>query len=129
MYVQVERTDVDPGTGRCRYYVSLKPEMSREDSEARVRIAVEAAISVSETGDLADVSFVVPKKYRNQQALSFVSKLSKNTLGAKQAQGTVSYVAPRVFIAVPGYHGDSVFAVPANLEVDAAGRIIALETD
>ena len=127
MYVQVERTDVDPATGRCRYYVSLKPEMSREDSEAKVRIAVEAAISVSETGDLADVSFVVPKKYRSQQALTFVSKLSK--VAAKPAEGTVSYVAPRVFIAVPGYHGDAVFAVPANLEVDAAGRIIALETD
>lgn len=129
MYVQVERTDVDPATGRCRYYVSLKPDMSREDSEARLRIAVEAAISVSETGDLADVSFVVPKKYRNQQALTFVSKLSKNTPGGRQPEGTVSYVPPRVFIAVPGYHGDSVFAVPANLEVDAAGRIIALETD
>jgi hypothetical protein len=129
MFVQVERTDVDPATGRCRYYVSLKPEMSREDSEAKVRIAVEAAISVSETGDLADVSFVVPKKYRSQQALTFVSKLSKSVASPKAVEGTVSYVAPRVFIAVPGYHGDAVFAVAANLEVDAAGRIIALETD
>ncbi len=127
MYVQVERTDVDPATGRCRYYVSLKPEMAREDSEAKLRIAVEAAISVSETGDLADLSFVVPKKYRNQQALTFVSKLSK--VAFKPVAGTVSYVAPRVFIAVPGYQGDAVFAVPARLEVDAAGRIIALETD
>ncbi|MGH9509772.1 MAG: hypothetical protein ACRD2Q_01280 [Terriglobales bacterium] len=129
MYVQVERTDIDPSTGRCRYYVSLKPDMTREDSDAKVRVAVEAAISVSETGELADVSFALPKKYRSQTALTFISKLSKSTAGAKQAQGTVSYVAPRVFIAVPGYHGDAVFAAPANLEVDAAGRIIGLEID
>lgn len=129
MYVQVERTDIDPHTGRCRYYVSLKPDMSREDAEAKVRVAVEAAISVSETGDLADVTFTLPKKYRGQTALTFIAKLSKSTAGAKQAQGTVSYVPPRVFIAVPGYHGDAVFAAPASLEVDAGGRIIGLEIE
>jgi hypothetical protein len=63
---------------------------------------------------LADV-VVVPKKYRSDQGL------------ALKKQPAVNYVDPRVFLAIPGPSGDSVFNAPANLEVDSAGRIVGLD--
>jgi hypothetical protein len=116
MSIRVERSNFDVAEGRCQYHVMLKPHTSKEEVSVETRVPVEVALSVSENGDLADVSFVVPKKYRSEQALAFLKK-----------QPTVNYVDPRVFLAIPGSSGDSVFKAPANLEVDAAGRIIGLD--
>ena len=116
MSIRVERTSFDPDEGRCQYYVLLKPHASREEVSVQFRVPVDVAVSISENGDLADVSFVVPKKYRSDQGLAFLKK-----------QPTVNYVSPRVFLAIPGSSGDAVFTAPANLEVDAAGRIVGLE--
>ena len=116
MSIRVERTSFDVDEGRCQYHVLLKPHTSKEEVSVQIRVPVEVALSVSETGDLADVSFVVPKKYRSDQALAYLKK-----------QPTVNYVSPRVFLAIPGSSGDSVFNAPANLEVDAAGRIVGLD--
>ena len=114
--IQVQRTDFDPQDGRCEYYVLLKPNADKEDVEVHLRVPIEVGISVSETGDLADLSFEVPKKYRTDEALRFV----------KAHREAASYVDPRVFISIPGHSGDSVLSVAANLEVDAAGRIVGL---
>ena len=116
MSIRVERTNFDVDEGRCQYHVMLKPNTSKEEVNVQTRVPVEVALSVSENGDLADLSFVVPKKYRSDQALAFLKK-----------QPTVNYVDPRVFLAIPGSSGDSVFNAPANLEVDAAGRIVGLD--
>lgn len=116
MSIRVERTNFDIDEGRCQYHVLLKPHTSKEEVSVQTRVPVEVALSVSENGDLADVSFVVPKKYRSDQAMAFLKK-----------QPTVNYVSPRVFLAIPGSSGDSVFNAPANLEVDAAGRIVGLD--
>lgn len=124
MNIRVERSEVNPEDGRCQYYVSLQPHIKRDDIDVQVRIPVEVALSVSETGDLADLSFEVPKKYRTQQALSLISKAGK---AVRETQAPVSYVDPRVFISVPGFNGDAVFTAAANLELDAAGRIIGVE--
>lgn len=116
MSIRVERTNFDADEGRCQYHVMLKPHTSKDEVSVQTRVPVEVAVSVSENGDLADVSFVVPKKYRSDQAMAFLKK-----------QPTVNYVSPRVFLAIPGSSGDSVFNAPANLEVDAAGRIVGLD--
>jgi hypothetical protein len=116
MSIRVERSNFDVDEGRCQYYVLLKPNTSKEEVSVQTRVPVEVALSVSENGDLADVSFVLPKKYRSEQALAFLKK-----------QPTVNYVSPRVFFAIPGSSGDSVFNAPANLEVDSAGRIVGLD--
>jgi len=116
MSIQVERTNFDVDEGRCQYYVLLKPNSSKEEVGVQTRVPVEVAVSVSENGDLADVSFIVPKKYRSDQGMAFLKK-----------QPTVNFVSPRVFLAIPGSSGDSVFNAPANLEVDSAGRIVGLE--
>lgn len=116
MAIRVERSAFDPEDGRCQYYVLFKPNVSKEDVEVKMRVPVEVAVSVAENGDLADVAFTLPKKYRNPQALTFIKK-----------QETASYLDPRVFVSIPGLSGDSVIAVAANLEFDAAGRIIGLD--
>jgi len=113
----VERSEFDLKDGRCQYYVLLKPNVEKEDVEVHRRVPVEVGISVSETGDLADLSFVVPKKYRTDHALSFI----------KAHRDSASYVDPRVFISIPGNNGDSVLSAAANLEVDAAGRIVGVD--
>ncbi len=115
--IHVQRSDFDPNDGRCQYHVLLKPNSSKEDVEVHTRIPIEVGISVSETGELADLSFEVPKRYRNKNALAF---LMSHHEGA-------SYVDPRVFICIPGRNGDSVLFTAANLEVDAAGRIVGVE--
>ena len=38
------------------------------------RISIEAALSVSETGDVADLSFMLPKVCRNDHSLSFLKR-------------------------------------------------------
>ena len=116
MSIRVERTNFDIDEGRCQYHVMLKPHSSKEEVSVYIRVPVEVALSISENGVLADVSFVVPKKYRSDQALAYLKK-----------QPTVNYVDPRVFLAIPGSSGDSVFNAPANLEVDAVGRIVGLD--
>ena len=116
MSIRVERTDFDADEGRCQYHVLLKPNSSKEEVSVQIRVPLEVAVSVSENGDLADVSFVLPKKYRSDQAMAFLKK-----------QPAINYVSPRVFLAIPGSSGDSVFNAPANLEVDAAGRIVGLD--
>lgn len=115
MSLRIERSDFDE-QGRCQYHVLLKPHASRDEVEVQMRVPVEVAVSVSETGDLADLSFVVPKKYRNAEALAYV----RNHTAAH-------YADPRVFIAIPGLSGDSVLSTAANLEFDAAGRIIGVD--
>ena len=115
--INVEKSEFDPDEGRCQYYVLLKPNVAKEEVEVHMRVPVEVGISVSETGELADLSFVVPKKYRTDQALSFVKAHRENA----------SYVDPRVFISVPGCSGDSVLSAAANLEFDAAGRIVGVD--
>ncbi len=117
MPIQVERGNLDPQDGRYQYYVGFKGNTSREQAEVHVRVPVEVAVSVSETGDLADLSFEVPKKYRNDVALTFI----------RQETPHVNYVDPRVFVAIPGASGDAVLSAVANLELDAAGRIIGMD--
>jgi hypothetical protein len=117
MPIQIERGNFDPEDGRYQYYVAFKGNTNRTEVEVHHRVPIEVAVSVSETGDLADLSFEVPKKYRNEVALTFIQR------EAPQAH----YVDPRVFVAIPGFTGDAVLAAVANLEVDAAGRIIGMD--
>ena len=117
MPIQVERSNFDPEDGRYQYYVAFKSNTNREDAQVHHRVPIEVAVSVSETGELADLSFEVPKKYRNEAALTFITREAPHA----------AYVDPRVFVAIPGHNGDAVLVAVANLEVDAAGRIIGMD--
>ena len=89
MAFQVDRSPFDPESG-FEYYICFKPAVEVEGDEVQSRISVEAALSVSETGDVADLSFMLPKMCRNDHALSFLKR-----------DPTAACVENRVFIAIP----------------------------
>jgi uncharacterized protein YuzE len=115
MAFQVDRSAFDPDSG-FEYYICFKPASQVNGDEVTARISVEVAVSVSETGDIADLSFVVPKACRNDYALTYIKK-----------DPTATYVESRVFVALPGLSGDAVLNAPGTVELDNAGRIVAIE--
>ncbi len=115
MAFQVDRSQFDPDTG-FEYYICFKPESQVQGDEIQSRVSVEAAVSLSETGDIADLSFMLPKSCRSDHALSFLKK-----------DPTAVCVENRVFISLPNLSGDVVMTVPATLELDQSGRVVAIE--
>jgi len=111
--MQVKRKKFDPEAGAYQYHLLFKRAVS--DGDVHASVPVEVAFSVTETGDLADVSFTLPKSVRNEEAISYI----------KQEQ-SASYVDSRVYIVVPRAQGDTVLNAPADLELDSAGRIVSM---
>lgn len=114
MSIRVERAEFDPVLGFL-YYVAFKPNLEIGVDDVQMSLDVEVTVSVTENGDLADLTFAVPKQLRNPQALAFVC-----------GEGQGSYLEPHVFAAVKGRNGDTVLAVPGRLDVDIAGRIVGM---
>ncbi len=114
MAIQVEREDFDLRDG-YRYYVSFKPNALEADAP-HASVPVEVALSVCENGDLADVTFELPKYCRTRQAVAYM-----------QQQEEVQVKAPRVFVVRPGCSGDAVVKGLGTLELDLVGRIIGME--
>ena len=115
MAIQVERTEFDEQLG-YQYYVAFNSSGTFEENEVQERVPVEVAVSLCENGDLADVSFELPKVCRSEAALEFL----------KEA-GNASYIEPRVYITMPELNGDVVAQAVGRLELDLAGRMIGLE--
>ena len=115
MAFQVDRSPFDPESG-FEYYICFKPESQVDGDEVRSRISLEIGVSVTETGDVADLSFMLPKACRSD--FSHVVPLR---------DPSVSCVENRVFVAIPGFSGDAVLEAPGTLEFDSAGRIVAVE--
>ncbi len=115
MSIKINKADYTQEDGFL-YYVTFKPNMELGDETVTVRVPVHAAVSLSETGDVADLAFTLPKQYRNDTAISFIRKDN----GANFAEG-------QVLITVPGANGDAVINAPAKLDLDSAGRIVGME--
>jgi hypothetical protein len=115
MDFQVERSEFDPESG-FSYYVSFKPNVLIAGDEISAHMIVQAVVWLSETSDLAQFAFEVPKQCRNSQALKFVCK-----------EGAANYIEPRVSIALPGSSGEAAIDLPATLDLDFAGRIVGME--
>jgi hypothetical protein len=113
MPIIIQRTVFEPEAGKFQYRVLFKPGLDQD--EISTTIPLEVGFSLSETGELADVSFMVPKSVRNDQALAFLRK-----------EESAKVVSSRVFIAVPGMNGDSVLKAPGELELDESGRIVSM---
>jgi hypothetical protein len=118
MSLRVARGVYNPERERFHYYVSFKPTLDPTEEERGVEKSypVEVALSVTETGELADLAFTLPERLRDRRSLEYLSRTSSANL-----------VEERVFITVPGLSGDSVIEGKGKLEVDAAGRIMGLE--
>jgi hypothetical protein len=114
MSIRVERAEFDPMDGFL-YYVIFKPNLEVGVEDVQMRTEVEVVISLTETGELANLSFIVPKPLRNDRALAFL-----------RGEGPESYVEPHVFLTVPGLSGDTVVNALGRLEVDRAGRIVGM---
>lgn len=115
MAIQIERTEFDEQLG-YQYYVAFNSHGTFEEGEVQERVPVEVAVSLCENGDLADISFELPKICRSEAALEFL----------KEA-GNASYIEPRVYITMPELSGDVVARAAGRLELDLAGRMIGLE--
>lgn len=114
MAIHIDRGDFDPKNGRFRYFVSFADgEVGNDDVHQRV--PVEVAVSVSENGELADVTFQLPKVCRSDSALALL-----------RGEPTAREIDSRVFISIPGLSGDTVISSAAELQMDSAGRILAV---
>ena len=118
MSLRVARGVYNPEKERFHYYVSFKPTLDPTDEErgAEKRHPVDVALSVTETGELADLAFSLPENLGGRRLLEFLSRTQ-----------SASFVDERVFITIPDLSGDSVLQGKGNLELDGFGRIIGLE--
>jgi hypothetical protein len=115
MSIQIEKSGFDPNVG-FQYYLYFKPHMDEDGGDVRQRVPVEVAVSLSESGEIADCTFELPKVLRTDDAMSFLKR-----------QDGVNYIAPRIFIDFPEHNGDAVIRAAANLDLDLAGRIMGME--
>ena len=118
MSLRVAQGVYNPEKERFHYYVSFKPTLdpTEENRGAEQRHPVEVAISVTETGELADLAFSLPQPCRKRRSLEYLSRTHSATV-----------VEDKVFVTIPGLNGDSVLESKGNLELDGFGRIIGLE--
>src|SRR4051812_40278231 len=118
MSLRVARGVYNPEKQRFHFYVSFKPTLDPTDDERDVEgsHSVEVAISVTETGELADLAFSLPEHCRSPRSLEYLNRTHSATL-----------IEEKVFITVPGMNGDSVLQGKGTLELDGAGRIMGLE--
>jgi hypothetical protein len=118
MSLRVARGVYNPEKERFHYYVSFKPTLDPTEEQRPVEWSypIEVALSVTETGELADVAFSLPEMLRSRRYLEYISRTN-----------SANVIEDRVFVTVPGLNGDSVLQCPGTLEVDAAGRIMGLE--
>ncbi|HVZ61384.1 MAG TPA: hypothetical protein VG892_11420 [Terriglobales bacterium] len=112
--IHVDRSNYDPEEG-YEYHVCFSPNGVAED-DVNFRLPVEVAASIGETGELADLSFELPKGYRGDESLAFVRRYPN-----------AQYVEPRIFVVFPKINGDTVIAATGRLEMDSAGRMIGME--
>ena len=118
MSLRVARGIYNPEKDRFNYYVSFKPTLdpTAEERGTDQSYPIEVALSVTETGELADLAFSLPQPCRSRRSLEYLSRTDSATV-----------VDERVFITVPELNGDSVLEGRGNLELDGFGRIIGLE--
>ncbi|MFL6314577.1 MAG: hypothetical protein ACJ71W_20930 [Terriglobales bacterium] len=118
MSLRVARGVYNPEKQRFHYYVSFKPTLDPTDDDRNVEgsHSVDVAISVTETGELADLAFSLPESCRSRRSLEYLNRTHSATL-----------IDEKVFITVPGLNGDSVLQGKGNLELDGAGRIMGLD--
>jgi hypothetical protein len=115
MSMRINKAEYTPEDGFL-YYVMFKPNMELGDETVSLRVPISAAVSISETGDLADLTFTLPKQCRNENAISFIRR-----------DDTTQLLAEQVLITMPGSNGDAVVSAPAKLDLDSAGRIVGME--
>jgi hypothetical protein len=118
MSLRVARGVYNPEKERFHYYVSFKPTLDPTEEERAVEASylVDVAVSLTETGELADLAFTLPERCRDRRSLDYLSRTD-----------SANVVEGHVFVTVPGMNGDSVLEAHGTLEIDGAGKIMGLE--
>ena len=82
MSLRVARGVYNPEKDRFHFYVSFKPTLDPTDDERGVEgsHSVEVALSVTETGELADVAFSLPEPCRSRRSLEYLNRTHSATL-------------------------------------------------
>jgi hypothetical protein len=115
MPIVVQRSNFDEASG-YEYHVCFDRSGKCEEDRVQLRVPVEVAVSIGETGELADFSFEIPKGFRSYEALSLI-----------RGHANSQYVEPRVFVVFPGINGDTVLLASGRLEMDSSGRVIGIQ--
>ena len=120
MSLSVARGVYNPEKERFHFYVAFKPGLDPTAKERGVEASfpIEVAVSLTETGELADLAFELPPPCEAKEVLLYISRTP-----------SASIVDGRVFVTIPGLSGDAVIETTASLELDGAGRIIGVEID
>lgn len=118
MSLRVARGAYNPEKECFHYYVSFKPTLDPTAEERGVESSylIDVAVSLTETGELADLAFTLPERCRDRRSLDYLTRTD-----------SANVVEDRVFITVPGLNGDSVLEAHGTLELDGAGKIMGLE--
>jgi hypothetical protein len=118
MSLRVARGVYNPEKDRFHFYVSFKPTLDPTSDErgSQKEFKIDVAVSVTETGELADLAFTLPELCRNRRCLEYIARTQ-----------SASVVEDHVFVTVPGLNGDSVLEAGGILELDGTGRIMGLE--
>ena len=118
MSLRVARGVYNPESERFHFYVAFKPTLDPTASERGVESSypIEVDVSLTETGELADLAFTLPEPCRNRRCLDYVARTH-----------AANVVEDRVFVTVPGLNGDSVLEALGTLELDGAGKIMGVE--
>ncbi|HEX5432707.1 MAG TPA: hypothetical protein VFY05_00595 [Candidatus Angelobacter sp.] len=118
MSLRVARGVFNPEKDRFHFYVAFKPTLDPTEDERGVESSfqVDAAVSITETGELADLAVTLPEPCRGRRCLEYISRTQ-----------SASVVDDRLFVTIPGLNGDSVLAAGGVLELDGAGKIIGIE--
>ncbi|HKW77053.1 MAG TPA: hypothetical protein VJN64_16090 [Terriglobales bacterium] len=118
MSLRVARGVYNPESDRFHFYVSFKPTLdpTAEERGSEAEYKIDVAVSVTETGELADLAFTLPELCRNRRCLDYISRTH-----------SASVIDDRVFVTVPGLSGDSVLEANGILELDGAGKIMGVE--
>ncbi|MBZ5522626.1 MAG: hypothetical protein LAP21_10350 [Acidobacteriia bacterium] len=120
MSLTVARGVYNPEKDRFHFYVAFKPGLDPTAAERGVEVSfpIEVALSLTETGELADLAFELPPPCRARDTLLYLVKTD-----------SVSIIDQHIFVTVPGLNGDAVIETTASLEIDGTGRIIGVEID
>jgi hypothetical protein len=94
MSLRVARGVYNPEKDTFYYYVSFKPTLDPTDQErgADRTYPIDVALSLTETGELADLAFSLPQSTRSRRSLEYLSRTA-----------SASVVNERVFITVPDF--------------------------
>src|SRR2546423_10168470 len=118
MSLRVARGTFNPEKGPLHFYVAFKPTLdpTAEQRGVEASFPIDVAVSVTETGELADLAFSLPKLcFTNKDSLMFL-----------QRTDSASVIEERVFVTVPRLDGGFVFEASARLEIVGGRRIICL---